>query len=124
MFKAQNSKMDGICYEDITIDLVCSLLRKYSFDFNQEKNENFAKVNEFNEKIVFKDPVCVICEDRCFQNYEGSFNIMMTESMIRCVAEKDFEFWIQNLYFQFQERFQLKNFHFQKIKAKFKIENS
>ena len=67
-------------------------------------NYKIPNIDEFNKKFKFERQKCMICEKFCDSDYQGSFNLVVTEKMIADINEGDLNQWIKNIFGQFAKR--------------------
>ena len=94
-----------MCYEKINLPLLVILIRQLSFlDFNTD-DMKYPEIDEIN-KIKFKKFECTSCHEKCYENYQGSYNLVLTESIISSLKEDEMAQWIKIVNQHFQAYFQ------------------
>ena len=93
------------CYENLNLGLLVILLRQISL-LNCNSNQlETQKIDEI-KKIEFKTSECYSCQTKCHENYEGTINLLLTESIVSSLKQDEMRSWITFVYQQFQARFQ------------------
>ena len=80
------------------------MIRNVWFHPDSDTNYKIPNIEEFNKKFKFEMEKCVVCQRFCDLEYEGSYNLVVTEKMIADVNEEDLDQWIKNIYGQFGKR--------------------
>ena len=94
-----------MCFEKINLPLLVILIRQLSFlDFNTD-DMKYPEIDEIN-KIKFKKFECTSCHEKCYENYQGSYNLVLTESIISSLKEDEMAQWIKIVNQHFQAYFQ------------------
>ena len=95
-FKTENVwKNEAICFENLDLSMIPCMIRKLWFYPDSETNYKIPNIDEFNKKFKFEREKCMICEKFCDSDYQGSFNLVVTEKMIADVNEGDLNQWIK-----------------------------
>ena len=113
MFTATDCRTEAKSYENVDLPLLCLLMKKTSL-FDNFVHDNNAHIPEtveaFNKMIPFENPPCGVCEINCYETYEGSINILMTQNMVSRLGFGSMESWLNYLIFTCQENFQFSRY--------------
>jgi len=94
----------AMCYEKLNLPLLVVLIRQLSFlDFNADTMK-YPKINEIS-KVKFNKFECTTCHEKCYENFQGNYNLVLTESIINSLKDDEMKPWIKVVNQQFQEYF-------------------
>ena len=111
-------KNEGVCYQNLELPHLCIMIRKSlynpsgSSDVDLDVDLFIPELEKMNKIYKFERRTCFICDTCCDADYEGSFNLLLTESMIQSLNEEEMGKWIKNVFAQFQEYYRILNIEF------------